>query len=81
MNAGARFSTGTWRTTISDCVFQNTTGNSAINTLIAQLFFWSDYLDFSHTTVSSSGTVLQTSPTEGTVFVDVRELGTCALNL
>jgi hypothetical protein len=74
MNAGARNSTGTWRTSIKDCVYHNTTGDSASNTFIAQLFFWSDYLDFSHTTVSNSGTALETSPTEGTIFIDVRSM-------
>lgn len=74
MNAGARNSTGTWRTTIKDCLYQNVRGNSPTNALIAPLFFWSDYLDFSYTTVSSSGTNIQTSPTEGTMFIDVREL-------
>ena len=81
MNAGARNSTGTWRTTIKDCLYQNVRGNSPTNALIAPLFFWSDYLDFSYTAVSSSGTNIQTSPTEGTMFIDVRELAAFRRNV
>ena len=62
---------------MTDCVFDNIAGDHTSNSMIAPLFYWSDYLDFSHTTVSNSGTALQTSPTLGAIFVDVRELGKC----